>query len=105
MPERGEHEKKPLEPIEIASNSVSWIDGKVDEVKKELRDARAWKTNLHTKNGIIHRKEREIYHLETRLSDLNHLSKNFKSLVERLRTQSGLSGHDETGDDFGSVQS
>ncbi len=85
MPEREERVEEHLSPVEMVEKNISWIDGLTVELKRELRVVRAWRGSVQAHGGVMSRKEREVYHLEARLSDLRHQHKSNIEILEELR--------------------
>ncbi len=89
MAEREEHREeraeKHLSPIEMLGKNISWIEGLTVELKRELKVVNAWRGSVQSHGGVMSRKEREVYHLEARLSDLRHLHKSNNEILEGLR--------------------
>ena len=90
MPEREEHREEQLSPIEMVEKSNSWIDGLTVELKRELKVVKAWRGSVQPHGGVMSRKEREVYHLEARLSDLMHLHKSNIEILDELRNPKKL---------------
>ena len=70
----------------MVEKNISWIEGLTVELKRELKVVENWPRSVQLHGGVMGRKEREIYHLKARLSDLGHQQKSNNAILEELRS-------------------